>query len=591
MKTENEKHFTFLLLTNLSGAYHVIQVLKKFGIDRIFVLSGGHIAPLFVEAKNAGLKVTDTRDEKNAVFAADAWARLSGLPGVAVVTAGPGLTNTITAVKNTQFAQTPLLILGGATATLLKGRGALQDIDQKALMQPHVKKCFFVKTFRGVIPAIEQAIQISLEGTPGPVFVELPVDILYSPKTIAEWYHKDIRPAKTVFGKIKNTYMRWHLQNLLKGEENRKVIHDKQLPLAPLASEYAIKQAALKIGKAKKPLLVLGSQAMLQLKEIPKLIEAIEKLGIPVYLSGMARGLLGKNHPLQFRHKRKEAIKDADLIILAGLPNDFRMEYGRAIRCPFISVNRNRHDLFLNRKPDLAVEADACHFLIALAAHLKTISNYAEWKNKLSQNENQREKEIQLQGEKISINGINPVALFTKLNQHLSEDAILIADGGDFVATASYILQPPKPLSWLDPGAFGTLGVGGGFAIGAKSFHPNSEVWILWGDGSCAYSLAEFEAMARQGLPVIAIVGNDGAWGQILRDQLNFLGDGVGSLLSQADYHTVAKGYGGDGIRIDHIDQLDSAIQRARESVKNGKPFLINAILADSPFREGSLSM
>jgi thiamine pyrophosphate-dependent acetolactate synthase large subunit-like protein len=173
----------------------------------------------------------------------------------------------------------------------------------------------------------------------------------------------------------------------------------------------------------------------------------------------------------------------------------------------------------------------------------------------------------------------------------LDDKSILVADGGDFVATAAYTLKPRGPLTWLDPGVFGTLGVGGGFAMGAKLVRPDSEVWIIWGDGSSAYSLAEFDTYARLGIPVIGLIGNDASWAQIARDQIEILKDDVASVLAYSDYHEVAKGYGGDGMKVETIEQFKEAVVKAKESVKNGKPFLINAIIGKTDFRKGSISM
>jgi thiamine pyrophosphate-dependent acetolactate synthase large subunit-like protein len=177
------------------------------------------------------------------------------------------------------------------------------------------------------------------------------------------------------------------------------------------------------------------------------------------------------------------------------------------------------------------------------------------------------------------------------LNKRLDDRAVLVADGGDFVGTGAYTLHARTPLSWLDPGAFGTLGVGGGFALGAKLCRPESEVWIIWGDGSSAYSLAEFDTFARHGIPVIGLIGNDACWAQIARDQVEILKDDVAVMLAHTDYDRVAAGYGGDGVRVDTLPSFLQAIEQARASVRNGKPFLINAILAKSDFRKGSISM
>src|SRR5262249_5906099 len=275
------------------------------------------------------------------------------------------------------------------------------------------------------------------------------------------------------------------------------------------------------------------------------------------------------------RHKRREALREADLVLLAGVPSDFRLDYGRHIRGAswLISVNRSKHDLYLNKRPKLAVNADPARFIIELGNELdgKAQRSYTDWIDKLAAGDKEREAEIDRQAAE-ELDGINPLKLFKELNSIMTDNSILVADGGDFVATASYTLAPRGPLSWLDPGAFGTLGVGGGFALGAKLVRPESAVWIVWGDGSSAYSLAEFDTSFRHKIPVIGLIGNDACWSQIARDQVEILKDDTASVLAFSDYHLVAKGFGGDGVRIDSMDDFNPAVAGAREAVSLGKP-------------------
>ncbi|MEZ4468281.1 MAG: thiamine pyrophosphate-binding protein [bacterium] len=203
----------------MNGGDRVAEVLQSYGVRFLFTLCGGHISPILAGAEARGIRVVDVRHEVNAVFAADAVARLTGVPGVAAVTAGPGLTNTITAVKNAQMAQSPLVILGGATATLLKGRGSLQDIDQLALMRPHVKAMLACKTVRSLAPAVDEAMRLSLEGIPGPVFVECPVDLLYGQDLIRQWYADATPRGKSISARAQRTYIQYHLDRVFKGAD------------------------------------------------------------------------------------------------------------------------------------------------------------------------------------------------------------------------------------------------------------------------------------------------------------------------------------------------------------------------------------
>lgn len=580
----------------MNGGKLIAEVLVKQGVKHLFTLSGGHIAPIFVEAKKAGIRIIDVRHEVNTVFAADAVARLSGVPGVATVTAGPGVTNTITAIKNAQMAQSPLILLGGAAATILKGRGSLQDIDQISVVKSIVKWAVSVQTLRDLVPSLEKAFRIAQEGVPGPVFVECPIDLLYEEEMVRSWYTQGFdKPARGIVEKATRWYINRHLNNVFKDKDkNRAGQPDKEAPY-PKHTDAQVKKAAAELKKSKHPLMLIGSQTLLNPAKVDALVAAIENIGVPVYLSGMARGLLGKGHPLQMRHKRRNALKDADLVLLSGVPCDFRLDYGRHIRggAMHIAVNRSREDLVLNKKPKLGIMADPCDFLIALGHEMKNQAAdvYDEWKHALGARDMEREEDIDNQAKEEFEAGINPLTLFRELDPMLDDNSILVADGGDFVGTAAYTLKPRGPLTWLDPGVFGTLGVGGGFAMGAKLVKPDSEVWIIWGDGSSAYSIAEFDTYTRLGIPVIGLIGNDASWAQIARDQVDFLGDDVASVLAYSDYDVVAKGYGADGMKVENMREFREAVAKAKQSVKNGRSFLINAIIGKSDFRKGSISV
>jgi acetolactate synthase-like protein len=575
----------------MNGGERVAEVLRRHGVQFLFTLVGGHISPILVSAKKAGIRVIDVRHEVNAVFAADAVARMTGVPGVAAVTAGPGVTNTITAIKNAQMAQVPLVLLGGATATILRGRGSLQDIDQMALIQPHVKWAARPDRLRDVVPALEKAFEIAQEGVPGPVFVEIAVDLLYDEKTVREWTAaKTDKPNKTAMEKVQSAYIKAHLTSTFALSDGPKFVDPPQAaPRAPAGS--ALKKAASLLNGAKRPLMVLGSQAMLRPARVAELVAAVERMGVPVYLSGMARGLLGADHPLQKRHQRRKALKEADVVLLAGVPADFRLDYGSHInRCKVIGVNLSEEDLVKNRKPELGLLADPHTTLVALAALVQRGGQLGEWVAALDKREAEREAEIDKMAEDRT-RYCNPLEVCRAVEAHLAPRSVMVGDGGDFVATASYIVKPRGPLGWLDPGVFGTLGVGAGFALGAKLVRPDADIWLLWGDGAAGFSLIELDTFARHGAAVIAVVGNDAGWTQIERDQVVILGDDVACRLTHMDYHVVAEACGGEGLLVSAPDALPEAFDRALERSRAGKPVLINALIGKSDFRKGSISM
>lgn len=576
----------------MNGGEIIAKVLQKHGVKYLFTLCGGHVSPIFVSAQNIGIRVIDTRHEVNSVFAADAVSRLTGIPGVAVVTAGPGLTNTITAVKNAALAQSPLILLGGGAATILKGRGSLQDIDQMSIMRAVCKWSVSISKVKEIVPTLEKAFMVAQEGVPGPVFVECPIDTLYGEELVRSWYGAKSKetPPKNFQERIVQWYINNHAKNLFAGKDSVNFNNPVQPFTYPQHSAAQVDKAIAKIKAAKKPLMLVGSGAMMNPQKAQQLADAVSKLGIPVYLSGMGRGLLGKENTLQMRHHRKEAIKESDLIILAGVPNDFRLDYGNHIgHRTFISVNRSREDLNKNKTPSLGIHADPQDFLIALSQKFQ--GNYGSWIETLRARDAKREANIDEQaGAPVNL-GINPIKLFREMEPQLDDNTILVADGGDFVATSAYTLRPRAPLSWLDPGVFGTLGVGAGFAIGAKLVYPEKDVYIIYGDGSAGYSLMEYDTFKRFNLPVISVIGNDACWSQIARDQVDFLKSDCAMNLAYSDYQLVSKAFGGDGVRVDTLEAFKVALVEAQTLSRQGTPYVINAIIGKTDFRKGSISM
>lgn len=579
------------------GGELVAEALVKHGVKFIFTLIGGHISPVIVASKAKGVRIIDVRHEVNAVFAADAVSRLSDTPGVACVTAGPGLTNTVTAVKNAMLAQSPLILIGGATAGILKGRGALQDVDQQALFAPHVKWQVSIKRIRDIIPMFDKAFAIARSGTPGPVFIELPIDLLYPEETARQ----EMMGKLPKDGSIVSRLMRFYVKNMYlaplfggRGSILGSAPYDIQYPSA---SNSHIVKAFNYLKKAKKPVMVLGSQVVTHPKDVPRIVEAVESLGIPVYCSGMSRGLLGRYNSLQSRHKRGNALKEADLILFFGVAMDFRLGYGQSFprKTPLISVNLDRADLYKNRTPTLPVLGDPGDFLIRFAnyarEHKSELQDWDDWAALLNKRDSERDIEIVKLSEEPCDEYLNPLKVCQALEAALPENSILVADGGDFVATASYITRPRGPLTWLDPGVFGTLGVGAGFAIGAKLVHPDAQVWIIWGDGSSGYSLMEYDTCVRHNIPIVSLIGNDGCWAQIHRDQVVFFKDDAGCMLVRNDYHKMSEALGAAGFLLDSEENIDRIFQAAKETVDNGTPVVINALIGRTDFRKGSISV
>jgi acetolactate synthase-1/2/3 large subunit len=403
------------------------------------------------------------------------------------------------------------------------------------------------------------------------------------------WYGEAAGRGRGLADRARAWYLGRHAERLFAGCGE---------PISPRVRPVAapeptnVEPAAAALARAERPLLVIGSQALALADDAPRVAEAVARLGVPVYLSGMARGLLGRDHPLHMRHQRRVALGEADCVLLAGVPCDFRLDYGRHVRrsATLVAANRSRREARLNRRPAVAAIGDAGLLLRRLAERLDGGVQRGAWVAALRERDRAREAEIDalaaVRGEHV-----NPLALCRALDRFASDEAVLVADGGDFVATASYVLRPRAPLAWLDPGAFGTLGVGAGFALGAALCRPQSEVWILWGDGACGYGLAELDSFVRHRIPVIAVVGNDAGWTQIAREQVKALRDDVGTVLARSDYHAVAAGFGAAGIVVRNDAEVPAALERARAAARGGRPVLVNVWLDKTGFREGAISM
>nr|KAF6401235.1 ilvB acetolactate synthase like [Rousettus aegyptiacus] len=513
------------------GGESVAAVLKAHGVRFLFTLVGGHISPVLVACEKLGIRVVDTRHEVTAVFAADAVARLTGTVGVVAVTAGPGLTNTVTAVKNAQMAQSPVLLLGGAASTLLQNRGALQAIDQMSLLRPLCKFCASVKRVRDIMPTLRAAMAAAQSGTPGPVFVELPIDVLYPYFMVQKQIVSTTQP-KNIMGQI----VFW---------------------------------------------------------------AAVETLGVPCFLAGMARGLLGRRHPLHIRQERSAALKKADVVLLAGIVCDFRLSYGRVLSrsSKIIIVNRNRKEMLINSdmfwKPQEAVQGDVGSFMVKLKEGLQGQTWASDWAEELRQADQKKEQSFWEKAVMPVAQHLNPVRVLQLVEETLPDNSILVMDGGDFVGTAAYLLRPRGPLCWLDPGAFGTLGVGAGFALGAKLCRPDAEVWCLFGDGAFGYSLIEFDTFVRHKIPVMALIGNDAGWTQISREQVPSLGSNVACGLAYTDYHKAAMGLGAQGLLLsrENEDQVVKVLRDAQQQCRDGHPVVVNILIGRTDFRDGSIAM
>jgi len=586
-----------------TGGFLAAQAIKEQGVHTVYTLTGGHISPILVGCNNVGVRVIDVRDEVTTVFAADAYSRITGTPGVAIVTAGPGLTNTITAVKNAQMAESAVVVMGGATSMLLKGRGSLQDIDQFALMKPHCKWMSTITKIRDIIPTIRRAFAIAAKGVPGPVFIEYPLETIWpadnflSLSGVGTTRPKFELSMAGIKKTLTDSYIRFHFKRVTAGAFKQQPKLVKNTTYKSTFQPKQMRRIVQELAKSRKPVIVLGSQAV-PAALIPRIVEAVERLNIPVYLSGMARGLMGKQHRLHMRHKRRIALANADFVLLCGAACDFRVDYGRGINKGAFFAMANLCSKTLRKNSDMRSRNEAVYgcpgtFLLRLSELVPRGATYPKWMAALELNQKKREDSIAktaLEVGKLE-QLVHPVRACQIIEEHIGEDSYLIADGGDFVGTASYIVKPRKPLRWLDPGAFGTLGCGAGFAIAAASLAKDSEIWGIYGDGALGWSLCEFDTMVRHKLPVIAVIGNDACWSQMYRDQVKMLKDPVATELEYTNYEKVCEALGGKGILVTREAELAPALVQAKKWAKEGFPVIVNILITKSSFREGSLSI
>jgi acetolactate synthase-1/2/3 large subunit len=498
------------------------------------------------------------------------------------------------------------------------------------------------------VPAIRKAFRVSQEGVPGPVFIEYPLDVIWPRDMLEEILglskaaattagakekgkeqgadekqgKSDAQGAKEgqsprgkapksgaaairgrVMERVQQLYLQHHIHRVFDRAFEIPPPSLLSKPTVLFASQQAVAAVAARLTSSSRPLVLVGSQAVFRSAQVGALVKALERLQAPCFLSGMARGLLGEAHRLQMRHKRSSALARADFVLLLGVPMDFRLDYGRHVgKGAFLAlVNLDSVTLRKNsdiRAVDARVLADPLNFAVQLAERATAApppAAWGEWAKALEALQAKREREIDAmalaESKQPGARFVSPLRLCREIDAALDANSVVVADGGDFVGTASYIVRPRSPLSWLDPGVFGTLGVGGGFAMGAHAVRPQAEVWVLFGDGSVGWSLSEFDTYVRHKIPVIAVVGNDACWSQMYRDQVRLLKDPVATELAQTRYDEVVRGFGAEGILVRSEDEVAPALQRAKALAKQGRPVLVNVFINRSQFREGSISL
>lgn len=523
-----------------SGMTHwgtvVTDALKARGIDTIFTLSGGHIFPIYDGAVGADIRLIDVRHEATAAFAAEAWARLTRGVGVAAVTAGPGVFNAVNGMASAQKNGAALLLLGGRAPETRWGMGSLQEIDHVPVMAPLSKIAMTASD--QALRELTVAMREALTAPRGPAFFDFSLDLIASSEGIEPDIDQPQRyePDPDVVAKI--------------------------LEL---------------LTKAERPMLIAGSNVYAD-EAWASMTDFVEAAGIPTFTNGMGRGTIAADHRLAFSRARSKAMKEADLAIVAGTPFDFRLGFGDkfASSAAVIHLDSAPELITSNRELVAGLGADLELAFAALAGGVKARST-DEWIQALRQEEERLADEVapDLASERTPI---HPMRIYGELIKMLDRDTVVVGDGGDFVSYAGREVPSYTPGSWLDPGPFGCLGTGPGYAIASKLLYPDRQVVLLLGDGAFGFSGMEFDTMVRHNLPVVGIVGNNGIWALEKHPMQAFFGYDVAADLNQGTrYDKIVEAVGGYGELVTDPDEIGPALKRAFDS---GVPSLLN-ILTD----------
>ncbi|HWZ17696.1 MAG TPA: acetolactate synthase, partial [Ktedonobacteraceae bacterium] len=531
----------------IHGGWIVAKILKKEGVEVVFTLSGGHIAALYDGCKREGIRVLDTRHEQAAVHAAEGWAKCTRTPGVAILTAGPGVTDGVTGVANAYLAGSPVLVIGGAAPLSLWDRGALQEMNQIDLLRPITKWARTVHETTRLGEYTASAFRQMLNGKPGPTFLEMPMDVLNN-LVDTDTLIDPGEPASYRYG--------------------GRTAPDPDM----------IEKAAAILEKAQHPVIMAGT-AVWWCDASEPLRQLAERINAPVFLNGAGRGCLPPTHPLFFTSARRKALEGADTILAVGTRMDFRLSHGQPPLIPsqanIIWFDLAGEDVGVNRGAAVGLVGDVGLSMSYLAQATKQL-HAGDWLDYIRVEERNASAR-----DEAAMNSdaepVHPMRLCREIRDFTDEDTTVVGDGGDIVSYGGRIINVYKPGYWLDPGPMGCLGTGTGFAMAAQIARPGKRVLILHGDGAFGLNGMEFESMVRQHLPIVSIIGNDGAWGQIKHPQKAILGHATAAELSPGiRYDKMVAALGGYGELVERPEDIRPALERAFAS---GLPACINVLM------------
>ena len=523
------------------GGSLAAKALKAAGVECVFTLSGGHVMAIYDGCLDEGIKVVDVRHEQAATHAADAWARLNpGKVGVAILTAGPGVTDGVTGVANAWRANSPILVFGGQGPFSALRRGSLQEMDHVSVMKPITKWADACYDTKRIGEYVEMGIRHALSGIPGPSFLEIPMDVLSAP--IDDFDSIPVPPFR-------------------------------DYRVSQPAVTANIEQALELLAGAERPMVMAGTSLKWS-EGSAAMVEFLEATNLPCFTNGMGRGQVPMDHPSFFNRVRRDAMGHADVVMLAGTPLDFRMKFGKSIPADAKIIQLDLDETLIgeNRPADVGLVGNlgaTLRSMLDVMASTDTKLDFTAYRDELREKENELEAALATELNSGEV-PIDPMRLCREIADAIDDDMIVIGDGGDIVAQASKVIRVPKNGAWMDPGPLGTLGVGMPFALAAQVRHPDKRVVIVYGDGSFGLNGFEFDTAIRFGLPIVGIVGNDAAWGQMMRPQSMVYGEDrlVATELSFTRYDKVVEAMGGHGEHVTEPDEIAPAIQRALASGK-----------------------
>jgi acetolactate synthase-1/2/3 large subunit len=531
----------------IHGGWLVAKILKREGVEVVFTLSGGHIAGIYDGCVREGIRVVDTRHEQAAVHAAEGWAKCTRKPGVALLTAGPGVTDGVTGVANAYLANSPVLVIGGAAPLGLWDRGALQEMNQIDLLRPITKWARTVHETARLGEYTAAAFRQMLSGKPGPVFLEMPMDVL-----------NNFADTETLFDP---------------GAPEKYRYEGRTAP-----DPEMVARAAAILEKAQRPVIMAGT-AVWWCDAAEQLRALAERINAPVYLNGAGRGCLPPTHPLFFSASRRKALEGSDMILAIGTRMDFRLNHGQPPLIPaeakVIWLDLTPEDIGVNRGADVGLAGDGGLSMSQLTEATKQLPA-GEWLTYIREQEKkaQERDEAAMNSDAVPI---HPMRFCREIRDFIDENTTVVGDGGDIVSYAGRVINVYKPGYWLDPGPMGCLGTGTGFAMAAQLARPGQKVLIVNGDGAFGLNGMEFESMARHNLPVVSIIGNDGAWGQIKHPQRMIVGHTTAAELRPGiRYDKMVEALGGYGELVERPEDIRSALERAFAS---GLPACVNVLL------------